>query len=134
MQIRFESELVTKRPSADRTAPWLKGRGPRWQLTKDFVVVVIYRDGFEEVVVVPIGYIFDGSSIPRILWWMFPPSYGPAWRAAAVHDFIYSHLYRVHGKAFADEVFKAIMLEDGARPVVAETFYQMVKVFGKGGW
>lgn len=99
------------------------------QLISDFVLEI---DG--KRFVIPKGYVFDGSSIPRPLWIIFPPSYDPAWRASAVHDYFYTHLYKRYSKEFADDTFYRIMLKDGSSPLVAKLFYLAVKWFGKGGW
>lgn len=134
MQITIRTELITRRPTGDYRAPWIKGRGPRRQLVDNFIIEVWTPEGRTQTICVPRGYIFDGASIPWFLWWAFPPGYDAAWEAAAVHDFIYSHLYHWHSKDFADRVFKAVMLEQGANPVIAQAFYLSVHHFGKGGW
>ena len=37
---------------------------------------------------IPVGYITDGASIPRIFWWMFEP-YSPEYLTASVlHDYL----------------------------------------------
>lgn len=129
MQIEFITDLVTHLAPEGVKTPWLKSRATKWQLSQDFIIKI---DGQEYCV--PEGYIFDGASIPWWMWWLFPPRYRPAWRAAAFHDCCYSHWYRQITKEFADRAFHAIMLADGASPAIADKFYWAVKTFGRGGW
>lgn len=130
MRTKIHTQLVTTRAPKGARTPWLKGRGTRWKLVKPFVVEI---DG--KTYIVPAGYIFNGSSIPWWLWWMFPPTYAPAWEASCFHDYCYSHYWK-NGitKAWADEAFHAIMLESGANEWIADRFYRAVSRFGKGGW
>lgn len=113
----------------DKRVPWLSLGRPRYQLTEDYVVWV------DDVkFVVPVGYISDLASIPRPLWWIWPPGYGPAAWAAVWHDRAYSHWYRQISKPFADEVFRQIMLKRGASEWTANRFHWAVSRFGKGGF
>lgn len=139
MKVQLLSELVTKKAPRSTKTPWLSGRGPRRELVYDFVLVI------DDVLwCVPAGYVFDGSSIPWFLWWLFPPGYDPAWEAAAFHDRCYSHWYEDHinagefregvTKQFADDAFHAIMRYSGAKPWIARAFHRSVSWFGRGGW
>lgn len=129
MVIHIPKTLKTEAVPNDVPAPWLKGRGPRRMVSEDWYVHIGDKD-----FCVPMGYVFNGSSIPWFLWWLFPPGYTPAWEASAFHDFCYSHLYRTLSKEFADDAFKAIMLKSGAAPIVAGLFHWAVHRFGRGGW
>lgn len=129
MWIEIPERLQTARAPRNVKTPWLTGRGTRWMVSRDWVVVI---DG--ERYTIPAGYVFNGSSIPWFLWWLFPPTYAPAWEASCFHDLCYSHLWRQVTKRFADDAFRAIMLQQGANSAVAAVFYQAVHRFGKGGW
>src|SRR5690554_5881085 len=98
MQINYLSELKTKAYRGNQPTPWLSKNVPRVQVVDPFIVNI---DG--ETYIVPAGYIWDGASIPRLLWNIFPPNDPAYWRAACFHDYCYSHLYR-NGimKSFAD--------------------------------
>jgi len=55
---------------------------------------------------VPMGFVTDWASVPRVLWPIFPPR-GPWNRAAIVHDFLC-----VEGDRFlADAIFRVAMRE-----------------------
>lgn len=129
MQIRIPRPLRTEKAPKGVKTPWLSGRGPRRMVSEAWWVQV---DG--KWYCVPAGYIFNGSSIPWFLWWLFPPGYDPAWEASCFHDFCYSHLWRKVSKTFADAAFRAIMLKDGAAPWIANIFHEAVSRFGRGGW
>lgn len=110
-------------------APWLSKNSRKWELTSDLVLMI---DG--DIWQVPKGYVFDGSTIPRALWWIWPPTVHFAWVASCFHDRCYSHLYKQVEKDWADEVFKQIMLLEGAGRFRANVFYAGVRLGGKGGW
>lgn len=129
MEVAFKSELHTTPVPRDTPAPWLSEDTDKVELVQDFRVVL---DGI--LIIIPKGYVTDGSSIPRFFWRVFTPWYTEARRASCVHDFMYSHLYKVFSKDFADKAFRDIMLHDGASKITATVFYQAVKWFGKGGW
>ena len=46
----------------------------------------------QDVIDIPKGFQFDGSSSPRFLWWLFP-SYGDFFFAAIIHDYMYQIRY-----------------------------------------
>ena len=57
---------------------------------KHFVLSQDVKVALEEeaVITIPEGFTFDGSSVPRFLWWLFP-SYGDFFFAALLHDYLY---------------------------------------------
>ena len=128
MRIEIPRRLLTMRAPSDAPAPWAR-KSTRWMVSADWVVIA---DGkrFE----IPAGFIFDGSSIPRLLWQFFPPSYAPAWEAACYHDWCYAFAYRQVSKRFADDAFRDIMLRQGASPWIARIFHAAVRIGGRGGW
>lgn len=129
MKIEIPDRLLTYKAPKHLKTPWLTGRGTRWVVARNWWVCI---DG--TWFCVPEGYVFNGSSIPWWLWWLFPPTYDPAWEASCLHDWFYSHLWEEVSKAFADQSFRAIMLFHGSHPWVADRFYWAVCRFGKGGW
>ncbi|MGE6778271.1 DUF1353 domain-containing protein [Vreelandella titanicae] len=129
MRVYIPQPLRTERAPRGVNTPWLKGRATKWMVFEDWWVCI---NGVWFCV--PAGYIFNGSSIPWWLWWLFPPSYAPAWEASALHDLFYSHLYKQVSKTFADAAFRGVMLYDDAPKLVANVFYLAVSRFGKGGW
>ncbi|SDO72251.1 Protein of unknown function [Halomonas shengliensis] len=128
MQVEIPHRLLTTRAPSDAPAPWAR-HATRWMVASTWVVIA---DGkrFE----IPVGFVFDGSSVPRLLWWLWPPGYAPAWEAACFHDWCYAFGYRRVSKRFADDAFRSIMLRQGARPWIARIFHAAVSRFGRGGW
>lgn len=42
----------------------------------------------DEFVIIPAGFVSDGVTAPRFLWWIFPPWGHPSTRAAMLHDYL----------------------------------------------
>ncbi len=75
------------------------------------------------------GLVFDGATIPQALWsFVGSPYTGLYRRAAIIHDFYCTHLYRdwqsVH------RVFYNAMITDGVGPIKAKLMYYAVVRFG----
>jgi hypothetical protein len=61
-----------------------------WQVTQAFRYY--FGDKTEATYVdVPVGYLSDGASVPRFLWWLLPPQ-GDYGQAAVLHDYLCEHL------------------------------------------
>lgn len=73
---------------------------------------LIYQ-GKKERFVVPAGFITDFASVPRILWWIFPP-YGEFTKAAVLHDYLYETGQVPRWDA--DGLFRRVMRELRTRP------------------
>lgn len=100
-----------------------------WEVAKDFYVM--YGDITH---VIPRGFITDLASIPRIAWWIYPPSNPYSREASIPHDYIYRLDYRNYTKEYADNLFRAILRYSGMPRWKAWLFYQSVSKFGRGGW
>jgi hypothetical protein len=107
--------------------------GREWRLASDF----LYRLADGRVCTVRKGFVFDWASIPRPLYWLYPPagsSGNPYGVAALVHDWLYSHR-KIAGQTItrrdADRVFLEIMRYVGCRWTLARVMYRAVRV---GGW
>ena len=93
-----------------------------------------------DVIVIPKGFKFDGSSAPRFLWWLFP-SYGDFFFAALVHDYLYSTKYKVeelgnkNAQKFADKemLFWSNIINDKHIGKKIDNYlrYIAVRLFGK---
>lgn len=57
---------------------------PKYILLKE--IRVRLRDG--RIITIPKGFIWDLSSVPRFLWWLFPPD-GDFEFASLIHDYLY---------------------------------------------
>lgn len=61
--------------------------GKDWEVIEEFTYY-IGELGSETYVTVPVGFITDFASVPRILWSFFPP-WGKYGKAAVIHDFLW---------------------------------------------
>ena len=61
---------------------------------------------------VPVGFVSDGMSVPRLFWRVLsPPVDGRTLRACIVHDYLYAT--GKMSREAADEAFYLLMVEDG---------------------
>lgn len=98
--------------------------------------VYLARDGrlFE----IPVGFETDGASVPRLLWWLYPP-FGADYECAAVlHDNVYQHAEQFEGRddghlsrGEADALMREVMQVDDFRPSGRRVVYRGVRM---GGW
>ena len=94
----------------------------RWILEKS----VHYRD-----IWVPIGFTFDGASIPLGLRWLLPHG-GKKFFAACLHDWLYRH--EIGTREGADKIFLKAMLDNGVSKRDAYEMYWGVRLFGGLSW
>ena len=59
---------------------------PKYQLLNELSIIL--SNGYE--ITIPKGFIWDLSSVPRILWWALPPD-GDFAIAYTIHDFLYDN-------------------------------------------
>lgn len=112
-----------------------------------------FQDGRWVRLTVPIGFIYNGASVPSALWSLFPPH--SLDKAAVFHDFLYrakgiiptgSHEYwdgeawagmtPVWTRSQADDLFGRMLKEDPRGPgaVRRSLAYRVVRLFGGGSW
>lgn len=96
---------------------------PVWPKYKTWLLLTTFEyrlgsDDGSEFVRVEAGFVTDFASIPRPLWWLWPPSQGPYLAATLVHDCLYKTGYVVNretgarrtiNRGEADDVMKEIM-------------------------
>lgn len=94
----------------------------------------------KDVIDIPKGFLFDGSSSPRFLWWLFP-SYGDFFFAALIHDYLYHIRYyekEIGSQAaqkFADEEMLkwSNLINDRHIGKIVDNYFRYfaVRLFGK---
>ena len=106
-----------------------------YQLAEDYLVSV---EGF--TVHVPCGLVVDGASVPRVLWWLYPPD-GLYRAAALVHDYFYQLKgIRRNGlsalsRSNVDGIFKSIIKRTiGLDADDANVMWMAVRLFGWLPW
>ena len=112
--------------------------GNRWRLEADYA----YNDG-ATTIIVPAGFQFDLSSVPRALWWLIAP-FELSIAAPLLHDFLYMHgslppagsvdPARTHTRADADRIFVEIMRAEGVPAWRRLLGYAAVRLFGRDAW
>ena len=88
-----------------------------------------YRDAQGATFTVPVGFAFDGASIPRPLWSvMGAPLEGPYVRSAAQHDF--ECAIQVAPSRVVHRRFRHALRAEGVGAVRAALMYAAVAAFG----
>lgn len=103
-----------------------------WLVTKPLA----YAHGPIKVTVLP-GATTDGASIPRFFWRVIGGPFSGRYTAAAlIHDQLYA-TWGVNGqlnRKFADDLFKAAMLDSGVSRVKAATMHRAVRLMSGKFW
>ena len=106
--------------------------GKTWVLRKSFSYDV-GEEGSGETIRVPVGFLTDFASVPRMFWWVFP-KWGKYGNAAVIHDYLYWQQDEQYPKKRADEIFLEGMGVLSVTKRVAKILYWSVKYFGKSAW
>jgi len=77
------------------------------------------------------GTVSNGASVPRLLWWIYPP-YGTYTYPAVVHDYLYEN--NLYSRELADRQFLLDMGKVGTNKFTKWLFYYIVRIFGKYNW
>lgn len=81
------------------------------------------------IIEAPSGFITDGASIPRVFWSFLSP-FGEYFKAAIIHDFLYSKNNMTYNRQSCDLIFKEAMFNLGVPWRNRETIYTAVRIFG----
>lgn len=75
------------------------------------------------------GFVFDGASIPRLLWTTIGCPFGGLYtKPACLHDILYAtHLF---GKEESDSIFLEAMVSCEVEEDIRKTLYDGVRLFG----
>lgn len=116
----FTSALIVKRLGAPR----------QWEVVTPFVYEV-GAIGSGLVITVPAGFVTDFASIPRPLWWLWPPAGGSYDQAGALHDYLYRVQFANLERVVADAVLLEAMDVLGVPVLERRCIYLGVRL---GGW
>ncbi len=103
----------------------------RYELMADYELQLWFDSDYGTdgiTVLVPQGTVTDFASVPRWLWWLYPPD-GPWQAAAVVHDYLYAS--SACSRFLADAIFRAAMEADGVPWWRAAILYYAVRIFGR---
>lgn len=115
-QSRFLNPLITKH---------LKGM--QFELRKPFVYVVKFEP--YETVNVPVGFVTDLASIPKIFWSIIGGPNGRYGKASVIHDWLY--FKQTYSRRKSDLIFYEAMRELKVNFVKRWLIYHAVRV---GAW
>lgn len=109
----------------------------------------VYQTAAGGTVYIYVGFTTDGASVPRALWWLYPPFGDDYENAAVLHDYLYRHAtqrlesggFEYYGsdgghisRAEADALMREVMEVDGFRRTGRAVVYRSVRVGGGGAW
>lgn len=113
----------------DLTLTAISGRPDQW-----YVGAPLVWEFAGLTITVPVGFITDLASIPKIIDWVPDLNRtGLTRRPGCLHDWLYGG-ERWHGKAFADSMLYQACIAEGMDPRGATAVYEGVHLFGKSSW
>ena len=101
-----------------------------WELYTEFEYHV-GAEGSGNVINVPVGFITDFASVPRIFWIFYPPD-GPWTAASIIHDYLYNIQDR--DRIIVDKIFLEAMQVLGVPLLRRRIIYRAVRLFGWMPW
>ena len=104
--------------------------GKTWIIRSDFGYD-IGAEGSGETINIPVGFMTDFASVPRLLWGVIP-RWGKYGNAAVVHD--YAYWEQTYSRKRADEIFLEGMTVLGVSNILRRTIYYAVRSFGALAW
>ncbi len=116
----------------------------KWELIEDWEYNL---PDDEPVIVIPKGFIFDGASIPRLLWGVLSPT-GLLLIPGLIHDFAYRYDYlwaldsegyvykykERSGQWIWDSMFRKVGLEVNGMALIDMLAWLALTVFGWWAW
>ena len=81
---------------------------------------------------VPMGFITDGGSVPRLMWTLYPPFGSDCDEAYVLHDYIYAHAEALTmNRGEGDALMREVMDVKGFRKTGRGVLWLGVRL---GGW
>lgn len=119
MPSAFLTPLKVQAPEGGETA---------WTLLEDFKFYLDPGNDHSETILLRAGLTTDFASIPRPLWWLYPP-YDPVYgKAAVLHDGLYQA--RLYSRLKCDKLFLEGMAILGASRFTRNVMYEAVRLCG----
>jgi len=125
----FTTTLIVRPLEKDelKTLKWRDG----WEVERGFSYDLGRRGGGDKITIRK-GFKTNFASVPRFLWWMFPPYHPDYGKAAVIHDYLWG--LQEYSKRYCDAVFYDAMICLGCSPSKAEALYQAVNLCGGKAW
>lgn len=104
--------------ASSRACAMFQPDGPRYmRVTTPIWEDITNLPGILHAVEIPVGYRFDGASIPRLAWAIIGPPFEPDFcLAACVHDYYCDHSHEIgdyQARVIGDAVFFALLKKAG---------------------
>lgn len=145
MPVMWPVPIRTKgRPFYIRAWRWIFS-SRKWEIAENWYFVLPTG----HTIIIPKGFIFDGASIPRWLWWLLSPT-GILFIPGLLHDYGYRYRYLwmmaqdgsgrpfKFGKKFGqgqwDSLFKDVSAHVNGMSVVSWSAWGMLRLFGRAAW
>lgn len=93
-----------------------------------------YYPPASQLIVVPVGYLSDLASVPRLARRLVDSQSPTTRRPAVLHDYLYTDLTHRFTKFEADRMFYDALLEEGTPPLLAWLMWKAVRLGGRGNW
>lgn len=100
---------------------------------------VVEECEIDSSIIIPVGYVTNFASVPRLLWALLPP-HGRMANPAVVHDYMYDtrhgqpELGARNARLKADLIFYQNMAQSGVPSLQAFIVFLAVRLFGKNWW
>ena len=104
--------------------------GKRWVLREEFSYDIGSK-GSGDSVIVPVGFVTDFATVPRLFWTVYP-KWGKYGNAAVVHDYLYWEQF--FSRKRTDEIFLEGMIVLGVSKRDRKTIYHSIRLFGGWSW
>lgn len=111
-----------------------------WRLEEDYI---LYMPWLKETLLVPKGFIFDGASIPRLLWPILNPT-GILFIGSLFHDFGYKYngyvdenfkvVHQFSGQKFCDDLIRDISTYVNDSHLMEGISFYALRAFGWAAW
>lgn len=103
--------------------------GKLWKVTRAFAYITDQSERID----IPIGFVFDGASIPKVAWFFIGHPLDQEYLApSAIHD----NLYRTQefSRSKTDYIFKQAMRDNGVSYLKRTVMWSFCRTFGWIPW
>lgn len=146
----FKMPILQPIPIKTKGLPWWEAistwmtESRKWRVAEDWFFVL--PDGVS--ICIPGGFIFDGASIPRFLWWLLSPI-GLLLIPGLIHDYGYKNrrlecsatralhlipLYQWSYREYWDELFCQIAIQVNGFKIINYAAWIALRLFGWVAW
>lgn len=93
-----------------------------------------YQPRASQLIVVPVGYLSDLASVPRLARRLVDSNNPTTRRPAVLHDYLYTDLTQRFTKRQADRIFYDALRKEGTARPLSLLMWLAVRIGGRGHW